>query len=82
MNPRELVAKYGRDITFWGGGCDTQHALNAPDPETVREDVQRRLEQFGPDASLVFSQVHNIQYNVPPENILAMHEEFVKQTRS
>ena len=82
MNPRDLVREYGRDIAFWGGGIDTQHALNASDPEVVRADVRRRLEEFGPDASLVFTQVHNIQYDVPPENILAMRDEFWKQTRT
>ena len=81
MNPSELAKQYGRDIAFWGGGCDTQHALNAADPEVVRADVRRRLEEFGPDAHLVFTQVHNIQYDVSPENILAMRDEFWKQTR-
>ena len=81
MNPRDLVREYGKDIAFWGGGIDTQHALNASDPEVVRADVRRRLDEYGPDASLVFTQVHNIQYDVPPENILAMRDEFFKQTR-
>jgi len=81
MNPAELVRRYGKDIAFWGGGCDTQHALNAADPEVVRADVRRRLAEFGPDAHLVFTQVHNIQYDVPAENILAMRDEFWKQTR-
>jgi uroporphyrinogen decarboxylase len=81
MNPAELVRQFGKDIAFWGGGCDTQHALNASDPEIVRADVRERLQQFGPDASLVFTQVHNIQYDVPPENILAMRDEFFRQTR-
>lgn len=76
MNPRELVARYGRQIAFWGGGCDTQQALNSPDPAVVRADVARRLEEYGPEAHLVFTQVHNIQYDVPPENILAMRDEF------
>ena len=52
------------------------------DPEVVRADVRDRLEQFGPDASLVFTQVHNIQYDVPPENILALRDEFFRQTRA
>lgn len=82
MNPAELVRQYGRDITFWGGGCDTQHALNAAAPETVRADVRRRLEEFGPDAHLVFTQVHNIQYDVPPENILALRDEFWRRARA
>jgi uroporphyrinogen decarboxylase len=81
MNPAELVRQFGKDIAFWGGGCDTQHALNAADPEVVRADVRDRLAQFGADASLVFTQVHNIQYDVPPGNILAMRDEFFRQTR-
>ncbi|MBN2295372.1 MAG: hypothetical protein JXM70_23275 [Pirellulales bacterium] len=81
MNPRDLVREYGRDIAFWGGGCDTQHALNNPDTDVVRADVRRRLEEFGHDAHWVFTQVHNIQYDVPAENILAMRDEFWKLTR-
>ncbi len=81
MNPRDLVRQYGKDIAFWGGGCDTQHALNAPDPALVRQDVRRRLDEFGPDSHLVFTQVHNIQYDVPPENILAMRDEFWLRAR-
>jgi len=82
MNPAELVRQYGKDIAFWGGGCDTQHALNAADPEVVRVDVRRRLAEFGPNAHMVFTQVHNIQYDVPAQNILAMRDEFWKQTRA
>ena len=81
MNPADLVRQYGKDIAFWGGGIDTQHALNASDPEVVRADVRRRLKEYGPDASLVFTQVHNIQYDVSAENIMAMRDEFWKQTR-
>ena len=81
MNPADLMRRFGKDIAFWGGGVDTQQALNASDPEVVRADVRRRLDEFGPDASLVFTQVHNIQYDVSPENILAMRDEFWKQTR-
>jgi len=81
MNPGDLAREYGKDIAFWGGGCDTQHALNAPDTETVRADVRKHLQEFGASASLVFTQVHNIQYDVPPENTIAMRDEFWKQTR-
>jgi len=82
MNPRDLVRQFGKDIAFWGGGCNTQGALNASDPEVVRRDVRQRLDEFGPDAFLVFTQVHNIQYDVPPENILAMRDEFLSGTRT
>ena len=80
MNPGELVRQFGKDIAFWGGGVDTQHALNAADPETVRADVRRRLEEFS-GGHLVFTQVHNVQYDVSAENILAMRDEFFKQAR-
>jgi uroporphyrinogen decarboxylase len=80
MNPRDLVRQFGKDIAFWGGGCDTQHAMNAADPELVRADVRRRFDEFGPDAHWVFTQVHNIQYDVPPENILALRDEFRQRT--
>jgi uroporphyrinogen decarboxylase len=79
MNPGDLVRRFGKYIAFWGGGCDTQHALNSKDPEAIRADVRRRLREFGKGAPLVFTQVHNIQYDVPPENILTMHDEFLKQ---
>lgn len=82
MNPAELTKLYGKDIAFWGGGCDTQHSLNSSDTEVVRADVRRRLKEFGPDASLIFTQVHNIQYDIPPANILAMRDEFFKQVNT
>lgn len=81
MNPADLAREYGKDIAFWGGCCDTQHALNSGDIEVVRADVRRRLAEFGPDAHVVFTQVHNIQYDVPAQNILAMRDEFWKHAR-
>ncbi len=82
MNPRDLVREYGKEIAFWGGGCNTQHVMHQPDPERVRSEVRRRLNEYGPDAHLIFTQVHNIQYDVPPENILALWEEFRRQCRA
>jgi len=38
----------------------------------VREDVKRRLEDLMPGGGFVFATVHNIQRNVPPENIIAL----------
>jgi hypothetical protein len=48
----------------------------------VRADVRRRLAEFGPNAHLVFTQVHNVQYDVPPGNVLAMRDEFGKHARA
>ncbi len=74
MDTAELKREFGRDIVFWGGGVDTQHVLGAATPSAVREDVRRHVEDLRPGGGFVFAAVHNIQANVPPENILAMRQ--------
>ena len=75
MNSAELKREYGTDLTFWGGGVDTQRAFNENHtPEEVREDVKRRITDLMPGGGFVFATVHNILHNVPPENIMAMWE--------
>ncbi len=75
MDTGKLKTEFGRDITFWGGGCDTQKILPHATPEGVKREVRKRVEDLGQDGGFVFCQVHNIQPDVPPENILAMYEE-------
>jgi hypothetical protein len=72
MDPVRLKKEFGRKIVFWGGGCDTQTVLGGATPEEVREHVRERLSIFAPGGGFVFNQVHNIQCNVPPENVIAM----------
>ena len=75
MDSGELKRDYGRDLTFWGGGVDTQRAFNENHtPQDVREDVKRRIQDMMPGGGFVFATVHNILHNVPPENIIAMWE--------
>jgi uroporphyrinogen decarboxylase len=69
MDSRRLKAAYGRDITFWGGGVDTQRVLPFLGPDAVRDEVKRRIDDFAPGGGFVFATVHNIQAFVPPENI-------------
>ncbi len=78
MDPRKLKAEFGRDITFWGAGCDTQRVLPYGTPREVRDEVRRRIEELAPGGGFVFNQVHNIQADVPPENIMAMYEAAAK----
>jgi uroporphyrinogen decarboxylase len=72
MEPERLKREFGRDLTFWGGGCDTQGILATGTPQEVRDDVRRRLEIFMPGGGYVWNQVHNVMANVPPENLIAM----------
>ena len=72
MDPARLKAEFGRDLVFWGGGCDTQHVLPEATPAQVADHVRRQIDILAPGGGFVFNQVHNIQANVPPENIVAM----------
>jgi uroporphyrinogen decarboxylase len=74
MEPRQLKKDFGKDIVFWGGGVDTQHILPNGTPEQVKEDVKRNIDALAPGGGFVFSTVHNIQAEVPPQNIMAMIE--------
>ena len=72
MDPAHLKKTYGKDLVFWGGGIDTQSILPYASPEEIREIVLRLCEIFAKDGGYVFNTVHNIQANVPVENLVAM----------
>lgn len=74
MEPKRLKEKFGRDLVFWGGGIDTQQILPFGSISDVREHVLRNCEIFIKGGGFVFNPVHNIQANVPVENIVAMLE--------
>jgi uroporphyrinogen decarboxylase len=74
MDTRELKRLYGNDLVFYGGGVDTQRVLPTGTPAEVRDEVRRRIDDLAPGGGFVFNTVHNIQADVPPENIMAMWE--------
>ena len=74
MEPERLKAEFGDRIVFWGGGCDTQRVLPLATPEEIREHVRHNIEAFAPGGGFVFTQVHNIQQNVPAENVEALFD--------
>jgi uroporphyrinogen decarboxylase len=74
MDPAGLKRDFGREITFWGGGCDTRQVLPGGTPGEVKEHVRRQIETLRPGGGFVFQQVHNILADVPPENVAAMFE--------
>jgi len=74
MDPRKLKAEFGDQITFWGGGCDTQQVLPNATPDEIKQHVTERAEIFAPGGGFVFNQIHNIQADIPPENIVAMYD--------
>jgi uroporphyrinogen decarboxylase len=78
MDSANLKKEFGNDISFWGGGCDTQRVLNTGTPYEIEEEVKKRIDDFAAGGGFVFTQVHNIQPDVPPSNIMAMIEAFDK----
>jgi uroporphyrinogen decarboxylase len=74
MDPGVLKSEFGDVLSFWGGGIDAQHVLPHASPDEVRESVRRNIEAFKPGGGYVFNNVHNIQADVPPENVLAMFD--------
>jgi uroporphyrinogen decarboxylase len=51
---------------------DTQKVLPTGDIKDVKDDVKKNIEALAPGGGFVFSAVHNIQAEVPPENIMVM----------
>ena len=74
MDLGELKKEFGKDLVFWGGGCDTGHILSDETPEAVANHVKEQVNIGRKSGGFVFQQVHNILADVPPENIVAMFD--------
>jgi len=81
MEPERLKKRFGDRIVFWGG-IDTQKVLPHGSPEDVRREVRRIVKILGEGGGYVLGAVHNIQADVPPENIVAMFDEAYKLGKS
>lgn len=73
MDTAVLKREYGNALSFWGG-IDTHRVLPFGTPQDVREEVRRRINDLADSGGYVLASVHNIQAEVPPENIVAMVE--------
>ena len=73
MDSKNLKEEFGDQITFWGGGVDTQHLLPFGSVEDVSKQVEEQIKIFSKGGGYVFAAVHNIQANIPIENILAVY---------
>jgi uroporphyrinogen decarboxylase len=71
MDPATLKKEFGKDISFWGGGCDTV-TLTTGTPDQVSEEVKANIDILGNGGGYVFSSIHNITAEVSAANIIAM----------
>ncbi|MCD6395330.1 MAG: hypothetical protein J7M40_17740 [Planctomycetes bacterium] len=76
MDAARLKSEYGKDMCFWGGGVDTQSILPNGSAAEVKRNVTERINTFAPGGGFILGTVHNIQDDVPAENVLAMVEVF------
>lgn len=74
MDAAGLKRDFGREITFWGGGCDTRSMLPQGSPDEVARHTREQMRIMNVGGGFVFQQVHNIMANVPPENVVAMYD--------
>jgi uroporphyrinogen decarboxylase len=72
MATDRLKREFGADLGFWGA-IDSMHVLPSGTPSDVRAEVERRIRDLGPQGGYVLAAVHNLQHDVPVENIVAMY---------
>ncbi len=72
MDTQRLKVDFGDRLSFWGA-IDTQHVLPNGSIEEVEGEVCRRIADLAPGGGFVVAPVHNVQADVPAENVLAMY---------
>ncbi|HEX2922598.1 MAG TPA: uroporphyrinogen decarboxylase family protein, partial [Chloroflexota bacterium] len=73
MSPLLLKKEFGDKLSFWGA-VDTQHVLPQGTTQEVEDEVRQRIHQLGQGGGYMVAAVHNIQPDVPLENVLAMYD--------
>jgi uroporphyrinogen decarboxylase len=73
MDTKVLKDKFGKELSFWGA-IDTTQVMPNGSIEDVKREVHKRIQELGPDG-YILAAVHDIQPDVPPENIVTMYDE-------
>ncbi|OGO09996.1 MAG: hypothetical protein A2Y93_15775 [Chloroflexi bacterium RBG_13_68_17] len=73
MQPEKLKREFGRSLVFWGAGCNTR-VFEFGSPDEVRSEAREAIRQLAPGGGYVFAPIHNIQPQVPPQNVVALFE--------
>lgn len=81
MDSARLKQEFGERLTFWGGGCCPHRVLPWATPAAVEAEVRERLRVFAPGGGYVFAPIHDIQPDVPPENVVAMYDAALRYGR-
>jgi len=74
MDPESIKREYGRDLSFWGAGVDTQTTLPFGSIADIQREVRERVSLLSKGGGFVFGTIHNIQPDIPPEKIVAVFD--------
>jgi uroporphyrinogen decarboxylase len=74
MEPKSLKEEFGDSLVFLGG-IDQQHTMPRGGVEDVKKEVKTRIAELGGGGGYLLAPAHDIQADVPVENVLALFEE-------
>jgi len=80
-NTAELKRRYGKNLAFWGGVCDSQRVLPFGTLAEIQEETRQRISDLAPGGGFVFAPIHNIQDDVPGEKTLALYRTALEHGR-
>ena len=73
MEIEKLKEEFGDKLTFHGA-IDTQYLLPYGSPAEVKSEAKRVMEILGKNGGYIAAPVHNLQADVPVENIIALSD--------
>jgi uroporphyrinogen decarboxylase len=74
MDRQWMKESFGDRLVFWGGSVNTQNTFPFGTADQVRAEAGECLDIFAPGGGCVVNPIHNIQADVPVENILALYD--------
>ncbi len=78
MNPYELKARFGGQITLHGA-VDVQGWLQRATPAAIEAEVNRLMDEVGSGGGYILAPSHNVQPDTPLENVLSVYETVAKR---
>lgn len=72
MDTHRLKREFGDQLSFMGA-IDTQHVLPTGSTDDVKREVERRIADLAPGGGYILAPVHNVQADVPAENLVTMY---------
>ncbi|MCX6090083.1 MAG: hypothetical protein NTX88_06925 [Candidatus Atribacteria bacterium] len=72
-NPARIKEMYGDRLVFYSN-ISNQSILPQGTPDEVRAEAKNKIKYLAPGGGYIFSAGHNIQADVPPENIIALFD--------